>query len=362
MPKAVVCRELGPPERLRLETFASVPLAPGQVRVAIQAAGINFPDILMAAGEYQLKPELPFTPGVEAAGDVIEVDGAADGVAVGDRVIVKMRYGAYADEAVVAPSQLTPLPSTFDYAEGATFLAGHSTAYHALIDRGQIRPGEVLLVHGAGGGVGLAAVEIGKLLGASVIAAASSEEKLAVAQARGADHPVLYGREPFRDAVKRITDGRGADVVFDPVGGEIFEDSLRCIAWGARILVIGFTGGIGLARTNLLDQGRERARRPRWRGGAEKSSACRSADQGVAGLGGGRKDPPPHLAPAAAGRLCAGNAALDRPQGHRTRGVDDAVVCPSCPAKAGHPVLRGFSIQSLPSVITGSPLSRVMTA
>ena len=252
MPKAVVCRELGPPERLRLETFASVPLAPGQVRVAIQAAGINFPDILMAAGEYQLKPELPFTPGVEAAGDVIEVDGAADGVAVGDRVIVKMRYGAYADEAVVAPSQLTPLPSTFDYAEGATFLAGHSTAYHALIDRGQIRPGEVLLVHGAGGGVGLAAVEIGKLLGASVIAAASSEEKLAVAQARGADHPVLYGREPFRDAVKRLTDGRGADVVFDPVGGAIFEESMRCIAWGARLLVIGFTGGIGLARTNLL--------------------------------------------------------------------------------------------------------------
>jgi len=252
MPKAVVCRELGPPERLRLETFASAPLAPGQVRVAVHAAGINFPDILMAAGEYQLKPELPFTPGVEAAGEVIEVDGAAKGVAVGDRVIVKLRNGAYADEAVVATSQLTPLPSTFDYAEGATFLAAHGTAYHALIDRGRVQAGEVLLVHGAGGGVGLAAVEMGKMLGATVIAAASSEEKLAVAQARGADHLVLYGREPFRDAVKRITDGRGADVVFDPVGGEIFENSLRCIAWGARVLVIGFTGGIGLARTNLL--------------------------------------------------------------------------------------------------------------
>jgi NADPH2:quinone reductase len=126
------------------------------------------------------------------------------------------------------------------------------TGYHALIDRGQIRPGEVLLVHGAGGGVGLAAVEMGKLLGATVIAAASSEEKLAATRARGADHLVLYGREPFRDAVKRITEGRGADVVFDPVGGEIFENSLRCIAWGARILVVGFTGGIGLARTNLL--------------------------------------------------------------------------------------------------------------
>jgi NADPH2:quinone reductase len=251
MPKAVVCRELGPPEKLRLETFASAPLAAGQVRVAIRAAGINFPDILMAAGEYQLKPSLPFTPGVEAAGDVVEVNDA-DGVAVGDKVIVKMRHGAYCDEAVVMPSQLTPLPSTFDYAEGATFLAGHGTAYHALIDRGHVQKGEVLLVHGAGGGVGLAAVEMGKMLGATVIAAASSEEKLAIAKARGADHLVLYAREPFRDAVKRITDGRGADVVFDPVGGEIFENSMRCIAWGARLLVIGFTGGIGLAKTNLL--------------------------------------------------------------------------------------------------------------
>jgi NADPH:quinone reductase len=251
MPKAVVCRELGPPESLRLETFASAPLGPGEVRVAIHAAGINFPDILMAAGEYQLKPPLPFTPGVEAAGEVTEVNSAA-GVTVGDKVILKLRHGAYADEAVVTPQQLTPLPAAFDYAEGATFLAGHGTAYHALIDRGQLLAGEVLLVHGAGGGVGLAAVEIGKLLGATVIAAASSEEKLAIARAKGADHLVLYGREPFRDAVKRLTDGRGADVVFDPVGGEIFENSVRCIAWGARLLVVGFTGGIGLARTNLL--------------------------------------------------------------------------------------------------------------
>ena len=252
MPKAVVCRELGPPERLRLESFAPAPLPKGDVRVAIHAAGINFPDILMAAGEYQLKPELPFTPGVEAAGEVTEIGEGVTGVTVGNRVIVKMRHGAYAEEAMVSPSQLIPLPSTFDYAEGATFLAAHGTAYHALIDRGQVRPGEVLLVHGAGGGVGLAAVEMGKMLGATVIAAASSEEKLAVAQARGADHLVLYPREPFRDAVKRITEGRGADVVFDPVGGEILENSLRCIAWGARILIIGFTGGIGMARTNLL--------------------------------------------------------------------------------------------------------------
>jgi NADPH2:quinone reductase len=252
MPKAIVCRELGSPESLRLEQFTSVPLKPGQVRVAVRAAGINFPDILMAAGEYQLKPELPFTPGMEAAGDVSEVAGDVPGVAVGDRVIVKLRHGGYADEVVVTPAQLTPLPSTFDYAEGATFLAAHGTAHHALVDRGQIGAGEVLLVHGAGGGVGLAAVEIGKLLGATVIAAASSEEKLAVAKARGADHGVLYGAGPFRDAVKRLTDGKGVDVVFDPVGGEIFEQSLRCINWGARLLVIGFTGGIGVAKTNLV--------------------------------------------------------------------------------------------------------------
>src|ERR1700722_20310678 len=252
MPKAVVCRELGPPERLRLESFASAPLVQGQVRIAVHAAGINFPDILMAAGEYQLKPELPFTPGVEGAGEVIEVADGVSGVAVGDRVIVRMRHGGYADEVVVTPAQLTPLPSNFDDAEGATFLSAHGTAHHALVDRGQIQRNEVLLVHGAGGGGGLAAGGVGQLLGATVIAAASSEEKHAVAREKGADHLLLYAREPFRDGVKRITDGRGADVVFDPVGGEIFENSLRCIAWGARLLVIGFTGGIGLARTNLL--------------------------------------------------------------------------------------------------------------
>ncbi|RYX97565.1 MAG: NADPH:quinone oxidoreductase family protein [Bradyrhizobiaceae bacterium] len=252
MPKAVVCRELGQPETLRIEESASLPLQPGQLRVRIRAAGINFPDILMAAGEYQLKPELPFTPGMEAAGDISEIADDLTGFKIGDRVIVKLRFGGYAEEVVVTPSQLTPLPSTFDYAEGATFLAAHGTAHHALVDRGQLKPGEVLLVHGAGGGVGLAAVEIGKLLGATVIAAASSQDKLDVARARGADHGILYGAEPFKDAVKRITDNRGADVVFDPVGGDIFEQSLRCINWGARLLVIGFTGGIGVAKTNLV--------------------------------------------------------------------------------------------------------------
>jgi NADPH2:quinone reductase len=251
MPRAVVCRELGPPEQLKLEEVPRAALAPGQVRVAIRAAGLNFPDILMAAGEYQLKPPLPFTPGMEAAGEVIEVAGV-DGFHTGDRVIVKARFGCYADEIVVTPDQLMPLPLTFDYAQGAAFLAAHGTAWHALHDRAQIKPGEVLLVHGAGGGVGLAAVELGKVAGATVIACASSEEKLEVAKQRGADHGVLYGREPFKDTVKRITEGRGVDVVFDPVGGQVFEESLRCIAWGARLLVIGFTGGVGVAKTNLV--------------------------------------------------------------------------------------------------------------
>ena len=252
MPKRIVCRELGAPDLLRVDTFESAALKPGQARVAIRAAGINFPDILMVKGEYQLKPDLPFSPGMEAAGDITEISGDVTGYQVGDRVIVKLRHGGYADEAVVTAAQMTLMPSTFDYAEGATFLAAHGTAYHALVDRAQLRPAEVLLVHGAGGGVGLAAVEIGRLLGATVIAAASSEEKLAVARARGAHHTILYGDESFRDAVKRITGGAGADVVFDPVGGEIFEQSLRCIAWGARLLIIGFTGGVGLAKTNLV--------------------------------------------------------------------------------------------------------------
>ncbi len=252
MPQAIVCRELGAPELLRLEAFASLPLQAGEVRVAVHAAGLNFPDVLMVAGGYQLKPELPFVPGMEAAGEVREVGREVEGFAVGDRVIVRMRFGAFAEEVTVAPSQLAALPPSFDFAEGATFLAAHGTAYHALVDRAQIAPGEVLLVHGAGGGVGLAAVELGKVLGATVIACASSEAKLAAASARGADHLLRSDCEPLRETVKRLTDGRGADVVFDPVGGAVFEESLRCVAWSARLLVVGFTGGVGLARTNLV--------------------------------------------------------------------------------------------------------------
>lgn len=323
MPRAVVCHEYGPPETLRLEEVTRAPLAAGQVRVVLHAAGINFPDVLMVAGQYQLKPPLPFTPGVEAAGEVVEVAGV-DGIKAGDRVMVKARFGCYAEEIVVAPEQLAPLPENFDFAQGATFLAAHGTAYHALVDRARIAPGETLLVHGAGGGVGLAAVELGKVLGATVIAAASGEDKLAVAKARGADHLVLYGREPFRDAVKRITDGRGADVVFDPVGGAVFEDSLRCIAWGARLLVVGFTGGIGLARTNLvLIKGASvlgvRA------GEAARSGARPCAAAGAAASGGRGPRQPAHLASPAARRLCRGDASSRRSPRHRPRRADDAM-------------------------------------
>jgi NADPH2:quinone reductase len=250
MPRAMICRELGAPEVLRLESFESKPLLVGQVRVAVRAAGLNYPDVLMVAGDYQHKPPLPFIPGLESAGDVVEVAEDVTGVAVGDRVIVKSR-GALSEEIVVTPSMLVPMPKNFDYAQGATFLAAHGTAYYGLVDRAQIKPGETLLVHGAAGGTGLAAVELGKVYGATVIALASTEEKLAIARQRGADHTLLAG-QPFRDKVKELTGGKGADVVFDPVGGAVFEESVRCINWNARLIIVGFLAGVGVARTNLV--------------------------------------------------------------------------------------------------------------
>jgi NADPH2:quinone reductase len=253
MPRAVICGKLGAPEDLALEDRAPCALAPGHVRVALHAAGVNFVDLLMIAGRYQHKPPLPFVPGLEAAGTVLEIDGDPGArFAAGDKVMVQMREGGYAEEAVVAADHVMPLPPGFSFAEGATFRAAYVTAYHALVDRAALSPGETLLVHGAGGGMGLAAVEIGKLLGATVIACASGEGKLAVAAERGADHLILYGRESLPAAVKRATKNAGADVVFDPVGGAVFEESLHSIAWGARLLVIGFAAGIAAAKTNLV--------------------------------------------------------------------------------------------------------------
>ena len=252
MPKAVVCRELGPPERLRLETFAAAPLTQGQVRVAVHAAGINFPDILMAAGEYQLKPELPFTPGVEAAGEVTEIADGVAGVAVGDRVIVRMRYGAYADEAVVAPSQLTRCRPTSTMRRAQRCWPRMAPPITRWSIAARFSWAKCCWCTAPA-----AASVLPRSRSASCSGQPSSRRRhrrRSLASPKPAA-PIIScstTREPFREAVKRITDGRGADVVFDPVGGEIFENSLRCIGWGARILVVGFTGGIGVARTNLL--------------------------------------------------------------------------------------------------------------
>jgi NADPH2:quinone reductase len=257
MPLAVVCRELGPPERLRLEEVPSAPLAPGEVRVRLHASGINFPDTLTIFGKYQHKPPLPFIPGVESAGVISELAPDVAGWQIGDRVITRQRTGGYAEEIVLPASQLIRLPRGFSFAEGASFFVAALTAYHALAQRAQLRAGETLLVHGAAGGVGLAAVELGKLLGARVLATASSAEKRRIAASRGADAVIDYTAEDFVETVRRLTEGAGADVVFDPVGGEVMAQSLRAIAWGGRLLVVGFASGSipALAANRILLKG-----------------------------------------------------------------------------------------------------------
>jgi NADPH2:quinone reductase len=257
MPRAVLCRTLGPPEDLVLAELPQRALAPGEVRVAIAASGINFPDTLTILGKYQHKPALPFIPGVESAGTVVEVATDAALWRIGDRVITRQRTGGYAEEIVRPASDLVPLPEEFDFAEGASFFVASLTAYHALVERAQLQAGETLLVHGAAGGVGLAAVELGKLVGARVIATASSAAKLAVASGRGADDLIDYTSEDFVAAVRRITDDRGVDVVFDPVGGAVLTQSLRAVAWGGRVLVVGFASGTipELAANRILLKG-----------------------------------------------------------------------------------------------------------
>jgi NADPH:quinone reductase len=240
--RGVVCTELGPPERLELQRLPRTPLALGNVRVILKAAGINFPDLLMIQGKYQHRPDLPFVPGVEAAGLVVETAPDVDALVIGQKVMVRMRTGGYAEEAVVPSDQVIPLPSGFSFLEGATFLVAHITAYHALATRAVLASGQTLLVLGAGGGVGLAAVQIGKALGGRVIAAASTEDKLQIAQKCGADHLINYAQEPLEEGVRRFTSGAGVDVVFDPVA--IAQDrALRCVAYDGKLLVVGFTGG-----------------------------------------------------------------------------------------------------------------------
>lgn len=252
--KAVLCKEYGPPEKLVVEDVPREPLGDSQVRIKVRAAGVNFPDVLIIKGEYQFKPSPPFSPGAEVAGDVVEVGATVQGFAVGDRVIGMTGWNGFREEVVLGPERCLRMPAKMTYDEGAALSMTYGTSYHALVQRGRLAAGETLLVLGASGGVGTAAVEIGKLLGAKVIAAGGSDEKLAALKKQyGVDHVVNYRTGSLRDQVKSLTGGAGADVVYDAVGGDLFEQSLRSINWDGRLLVVGFASGtIPQAKANLV--------------------------------------------------------------------------------------------------------------
>ena len=249
--KAVVCRSLEGPSALAVEEVPSPETQAGQVKVSVRASAVNYPDILMTQGKYQFKPPMPFTPGFESAGIVIETAPDVKGWSAGDRVLTHQRVGGYAEELVVPAQEVTGLPDGMSFDEGAGFYVGALTAHVALHWRGQLQAGEVLLVYGAAGGMGLAAVEVGKLMGAMVIGVARGEDRQAVVAAKGANH-VIDPAAGIRDQVLEITGGAGADVVYDPVGGDAFDQSVRCIAWEGRIVIVGFAGGrIARLPTNL---------------------------------------------------------------------------------------------------------------
>jgi len=252
--RAVLCRAWGMPETLSLKEVPSPPMRPNQVRVRIRACGLNFADTLMVAGQYQVKPPLPFVPGIEAAGEVVETGADVSGLRPGQRVMTYLRgAGGFAEELVTGGELLVPFPDEMDFTTAAAFPVVYGTSHFALTHRGQLRKGETLLVLGAAGGVGLAAVEIGKRLGSRVIAAAGSAEKCAVAREHGADEAIDYRSESIRDRVRALTGGAGADVVFDPVGGDAFDQSLRAVNWEGRLLIIGFASGrIPSIPANLL--------------------------------------------------------------------------------------------------------------
>lgn len=238
--KAIVCNTLGGPDLLTLEDLASPQPGPGQVRIAIHACGVNFADTLLIKGQYQVRPQPPFSPGMEVGGEVLDCGAGVTDLKPGDRVMAVLSYGGYAEEVVAPAAAVVPLPPTMDFVTAAGFPVAYGTSDVGLRHRAQLRAGETLLVHGAGGGVGLTAVEIGKALGARVIATAGSADKLQIARDYGADELIDYSREDIRERVKALG---GADVVYDPVGGEAFEASLRCINWEGRILAIGFASG-----------------------------------------------------------------------------------------------------------------------
>ena len=241
--RAVVCKTLGSIDDLVLETLDDPTPGPGQVLLDVAAAGINFPDLLVIAGKYQVRPELPFVPGGECAGRVIAVGEGVKRVKEGDHVIAMGLTGAFAERMVVAEAETLPVPAGLALETAAGITITYGTTYHALVQRARLQEGETLLVLGAAGGVGLAAVELGKALGATVIAAASSQEKLEAAQAAGADFGIDYTSEPLKDRVKELTGKKGADVIYDPVGGDFSEQAFRSIAWKGRHLVIGFAAG-----------------------------------------------------------------------------------------------------------------------
>jgi len=241
--KAVVCRAFGPPESLTLEDVPDPRPAEGQVLIDVYAAGLNFPDVLQIAGKYQFQPPFPFTPGAEVAGVVADVGPGTTGHNKGDRVMAMTGIGGMAERAVASVDSVNPIPEGMDFAAASGFELVYGTSYHALKQRAQLKAGETLLVLGASGGVGLAAVEIGKAFGAQVIAAAGSDEKLQIAKQHGADLLVNYGQVNLKDRIKELTGGKGADVIFDPVGGDLFDQATRSINWNGRLLVVGFASG-----------------------------------------------------------------------------------------------------------------------
>ncbi|VAW06384.1 Putative Zn-dependent oxidoreductase PA5234 [hydrothermal vent metagenome] len=241
--RAIVCSRLGTHADLEVQDVPEPPLAPGSVRIAMEAVSLNFPDLLMVQGLYQLKAEPPFVPGAEGAGIVLEVGANVADVAPGDRVMAVGLTGAFAEQWVVDAASVVPLPDSIDFSTGAALMLTYGTSYHALIQRATLTPDDTLLVLGAAGGVGSAAVDIAKAIGATVIAAASTDEKVEFCRSIGADATINYTTDSFRDRLKEITAGQGVDVVFDPVGGELSEQALRSIAWAGRYLVIGFASG-----------------------------------------------------------------------------------------------------------------------
>ena len=253
--KAWVVRELGGPESLRLEEVAPSDPADGMVRIKVRAAAINFPDVLMVAGLYQVKPELPFVPGVEVSGEVISAPASSE-FKPGDRVMALLDQGGltrggFAEIADAAPSSLTRMPDKMTFEDAAGFTLIYQTGWFGLHRRANLKAGETLLVHAGAGGVGSAAIQLGKAAGATVIATAGSDAKVAVCLELGADHALNYKTQDYVEEVKRITGGRGADVVYDPVGGDVYDRSTKCIAFEGRIVVVGFTSGrIAQAATN----------------------------------------------------------------------------------------------------------------